>query len=493
MKNKYSFFIKGFCLLGIICLCILGINKILIPKFFYDDDWPTSATYIGFYEMKENTVDVIFLGSSHAVAAFSPQELYNQEGIRSYSLACEQQNMLVSYYWLREALKYQNPQVVILETRMLFDFFYDEIMNTTEECTRKALDYMKWSGNKWKAVGDICKIDKEQSIESFLLPNIRYHERWESLNENDFSVGEMGSHYELKGQSVMSWHTAGTEYKTFVAGESQGHREMHQFNKKYLDKIVELCRENSISLILVKAPYRANSIDCYNTINEYADSKGIEYIDFNEQKLYESINYDYQNDNADTDHVALSGTQKITCYLGEVLKDKYNLNSYVDEQWESTRDYYQGVIKDSYLTNIGDLKQYLSALKDERYTVFIESRDADKREYIMEIAANDIETLGLNKEFWKQDASKFYIATINAGEVREECEAVFIVDRGTMRNNRGRYAITNGDGTGSVEIDGREYSFKSSCLNIVVYNNVKKRVIDSVGIDFENMEVIFTR
>ena len=60
------------------------LGEVTKPKFYNDNYWPLDVTYQGFYEMNQDTVDVLFLGSSHAIAAFSPQELYDTCGIRSF-------------------------------------------------------------------------------------------------------------------------------------------------------------------------------------------------------------------------------------------------------------------------------------------------------------------------------------------------------------------------------------------------------------------------
>lgn len=97
------------------CLVALTVNRILIPKCYYDDSWPTTSTYQGFYQMEKDSVDVLFLGSSCAAAGLNPQEFYDSYGIRSYNLGCEGQSLLTSYYWLEEALRFQSPKVVVLE------------------------------------------------------------------------------------------------------------------------------------------------------------------------------------------------------------------------------------------------------------------------------------------------------------------------------------------------------------------------------------------
>lgn len=131
----------------------------------------------GFLRNEKNTADVLFWGSSHAASFFIPQELYNSFGITSYNLGCDQQNLLTSYFWLKEALNYQKPKAVILDCYMLFTYNAEEALNTAESCTRKAFDYMKWSQVKKEAVKTICQLDENQTLSSYYFPNIRYHSR----------------------------------------------------------------------------------------------------------------------------------------------------------------------------------------------------------------------------------------------------------------------------------------------------------------------------
>lgn len=191
MTEKYSFGKRAAIFCMILVVILYNINKILTPKYLYQDIWPTTATYTEFYKLEENSVDVFFLGSSNAAAGFIPQELYNNYGITSYNLGCEQQNMLISYYWLEEALKTQSPEVVILDCLMLFPFGEAGALNSGEECTRKALDYMKFGKAKSEAVDAICQLDESLSKESFYLTNIRYHSRWKQLTEKDFMMNRI--------------------------------------------------------------------------------------------------------------------------------------------------------------------------------------------------------------------------------------------------------------------------------------------------------------
>ena len=162
-----------------------------MPEYFVDQTWAVTATYQGFYEMDKNTVDVLFFGSSAGVRGFIPQELYNNYGMTSYNLSCEQQNMVSSYYWLCEALRYQDPSVVVLESKFIFEKDKGKLQDAW---FRKAFNHMRFSSVKREAISVSCelvnlqaeedhRIDK-QSVISWYLPIIRYHTRWEETGRD---------------------------------------------------------------------------------------------------------------------------------------------------------------------------------------------------------------------------------------------------------------------------------------------------------------------
>lgn len=67
-----------------------------------------------FYQLDNETVDVLILGSSHAFEDVNTGVLWEQHGMASYVLAGSVQLMWNTYYYLKEALKTQTPQLIIL-------------------------------------------------------------------------------------------------------------------------------------------------------------------------------------------------------------------------------------------------------------------------------------------------------------------------------------------------------------------------------------------
>ena len=154
MENRRILRTAGLLLL-ILCILLHAADQMLVLKGVENRYYSAASTYGGFYHMRKNTVDVLFLGTSNTYCAFSPDELYRRYGIRSYNLAGSQQSMLTSYYWLEEALRTQKPKAVVL------DVFYAFYNTGNEGSFHKAFDFMRWSDIKVRALGDLYEYNPD--------------------------------------------------------------------------------------------------------------------------------------------------------------------------------------------------------------------------------------------------------------------------------------------------------------------------------------------
>ena len=482
MKGHMGFAVRVVCFCIILALTVILINRILVPKYYYNDLWPTTSTYAGFYQMEEDSIDVLCLGSSHAAACFNPQVVYDAYGIRSYNLACEQQNMFTSYYWIREALRYQKPQVILLDTYMLFPVNQSEALNSAESCTRKAFDGMKWSGVKAEAVKEMCRLDEKQSEISYYLTNVRYHTRWMELKEEDFRFVQMNQHYELKGYTPLDRRGA-MEYQPFASGDSEQQTEMVLLMKEYLNKIVELCEDNGIKLILFKTPSVTQRITNYNTVAQYAFEKGVEYWDFNEASAYKDSALVFEEDMNDDMHMNIWGAEKLSLYLGSQLQEECKIGGRVDEQWEGTKKYYQDILNDCRLKYITDIHEYLTAINQEYYTIFLTVL-GDGMRFMDDKTLEEFRSLGEGPTMTYEETGSYW-GVIDRGNVMEKAGMNKLTYHGSMRNHLLDYEIVSGGGaeggyTCSIKIDDQEVSIAQRGINIVVYNNNTMQVVDSI-------------
>ena len=356
------------CLLAI---SLIEINKILVPKYTVkNSDWPTTSTYNQFYRMDRDCVDVLFFGSSIAANAFVPQEIYNDYGITSYNLASEQQSVFLSYYWLKEALRYQKPKLVVLELEFMNYYHPEFAINTKESLTRKCIDPMRWSLNKVKAVHRICRYDKEQSELSYYLTNIRFHSRWNEVGAEDFDV-EAINNAPFKGYAPIV-DMGPASYDAFVpndgglnldageAGQEVEFRDFPPVMREFLDKITDLCESEGIELMLVNLPGATMDDAIYNTHMAYAKEHDLYYVNLCLPEHVAGIGARLPEENF-VYHENVWGAQKTSRYLGELICQHYGVADSkapsgkeseaeglmiprVDQQYEETRDEYQELL-----------------------------------------------------------------------------------------------------------------------------------------------------
>ena len=75
----------------------------------------TRRNLSGFYACRKNSLDVVFLGSSHSYCTFDPEIFDAQLGTSSFQMGMPLQHMDTTYYTFLEVLNYQHPKCVVLE------------------------------------------------------------------------------------------------------------------------------------------------------------------------------------------------------------------------------------------------------------------------------------------------------------------------------------------------------------------------------------------
>lgn len=319
MKNNLSFITRIAVTAITVSLMLSGYFYVIKPKSISGDGFPTTATYKGFYEMEKNSLDVIFLGSSHGACAFNPKVM-DEKGISSYNLSCEQQNLYTSYYWLKEMLKYQQPKAIVIDIYMLYLFDSEELKSYTANGTRKAFDFMKMSPNKIEACFHGTEIDPELTPVSMFFPNVMYHTRWKELSKKDFKL--TFSTDEAFSRGFYDLHGSGVEgYTPFDEPDNTKAVMPNKVMLKYLEKILDICEKESIPLILVLTPTSLESEEEYSFISNIPNTLGhnVTILDFNSKEIYSKCNYNFSTDNNDDDHANIYGAEKITNYLADYI------------------------------------------------------------------------------------------------------------------------------------------------------------------------------
>lgn len=345
MKNQIKIIIiKCICFVFIGVILFQVATSILTPKWVKAADNRMGKIMKGFYEEPKNSLDVIFMGNSDVYRGVSPITLWEEYGIASYNYVSSGQRMWTAYYMLMESLKYQKPKVIVLN----MDSAFNET-KSSESNYRKVFDNMKMSVNKIEAITAPVYKNKKKDILSYVFPIIRYHSRWAELEKEDFRYAFKKEAFAYKGMDVTTLvkpYTDGTAYMN----RDNSKDEIKGNSLKYLQKIIKVCEENDITLVLLELPSADSwSKDRSEKTAEFAKLNNKEFFDMN-LKLDE-IGFDWTTDTADGgDHLNVYGAEKVSKFLGKVLQEQYNIPSRKEDEryieWnEAARIYHEDIKK----------------------------------------------------------------------------------------------------------------------------------------------------
>ena len=318
--------IKAIMFLLIFLIILNRVNRIMQPK--WDDQWINSTTINDFYKLKGNSIDVLILGQSQTIRAISPLDLYGENGIGAYSISTETQPTFATYYWLKEADKYHDINLVVLE---IIGFF----RKSDEAFYRKAIDNMKFSPLKVEAA---LSRDYYTDIDttSYIFPLYNYHLRWKELKEVDFSEKYKTLGY--RGFYIASDFKE-TDYNGLTVTNSEEKAVLTEENLFYLNKIIEYCKENNIELLLIKTPNILWNEIQYNAANNIAKDNKLAYIDYNLPEQLEKTSFSFRTDMADDVHQNIYGAKKLSKDLAFYIKENYVVKNYVGKDKSLATEY----------------------------------------------------------------------------------------------------------------------------------------------------------
>ncbi len=513
MLDSVKLKIKKLITVGIFLAVVVIL--FIIFNFIAQPVWRSSGnnnyeTTHGFYKEPKNTIETVFIGSSHVRYAFSPMELYENYGICAYDFSTDSQPMLASYYWMEEAYRL-NPETldtVVLDVEMIKK-------NPAISYYHKALDNMQFSDVKLRAVRDYS-----DSFTDFLLnmiPLLSYHERWKELTAVDFKKYSYEPELSIRGYqySISEWVGNVSDFSELstplrILDEDMKSGEFNDTAMSYFRKMVSFCEEHDINLVLIKTPTSWTSAD-HNAFQKLADEYGLDFIDFNIEPYYSEIEFILAEDvinpsDINNLHLNYYGAMKITDYLGTYLTEVCGNRDVRDDEryafMDEELDDYHRYIASTSVKDFTDPCDYIDyALEQGDYSVFISVKGDgavaltdDQRSYF-----DSIGLTGLSK--LSEDES--YLAVIEDGSVITEMSGSDSESSGgsdssgSDGNSALEYEGTLPDGTvysmvsggtdsgnkSSIKIGGTERSSNSRGLNIVLYDNKREEYVGNAVFD----------
>ena len=205
-----------------------------------------------FYNLPRDSLDVLFMGNSHNYVAVQPQIIDEIVPVRSYVIGGGAENVVLSYFELKEVLRYQHPQMVVLETFTLD--LNDEFMPTQNYFG--FLDSGPWDANKTAVAARYLSPEEWY----MLFPPLRTRMEWSSPHmffaalTNSFRDFISPALDPGLGAAPLNAVIPEADYQTARITTVTDFPQPSPEITLYLDRIRELCRENDIQLVLATIP-----------------------------------------------------------------------------------------------------------------------------------------------------------------------------------------------------------------------------------------------
>ena len=315
-KNK-KFFLQAVAFCLIFAAPFFPIQEVFARKSL-EKPWDMTNKISGFYNEPENEFSVMIFGSSHAYASFSPLEIWKQTGVKSYVFATQMQPMWASVAYLKEALKTQQPELVIFECNML----YEDSEYAAEGTNYSFMDDIPLSMNKIA----LAQASAEKGGRFPLVFNfVKYHSRWASLTAEDFSFRRSAVRDPYKGFVILPPKVGGDRIDRWDLTGVTEPLPLGEKNLRYLREFIEICQQNGIDLWLTKAPCNIapENYQKMLAVAAIAGEYGIPFDDFNSQETYDAIGITADGNFFDQRHMDVVGAARFNDYFIPLLAARY--------------------------------------------------------------------------------------------------------------------------------------------------------------------------
>ena len=307
-----------------------GLDRLFTRKTL-DGWWNITTKTHGFFNTEEDTLDVVFCGSSHAYASFNPLVIGEETGLSSYVIATQKQPLWATYYYIKEAIERQKPSLIVLDlfAFSLQDEYADEATNYT------FTDDFPFGRNKLEMIKHAAAPEDRFSL---LFKFAKYHTRWSELTEDDFSYNPKELRDYLYGYCMLtatSDDIVPNEIGNPIAIPSS------EKNELWLIAIIDLCYENGTNLLLVKTPMNDTSEErgYFMRAAEIAEMEAVPFISYNE--LFDEIGLDFKTDFYDRAHLNWRGADKFSRYFAKTALADITPKAELNEEFMKNLERYK--------------------------------------------------------------------------------------------------------------------------------------------------------
>jgi len=326
-------------------------------KGFFNPDQSNNHTkkkWDAFYEFtKDNNVDILLLGNSHLYTGINPKNLSAALGVNSFILASPGTNISDTYFSLKEALKKTEAKLVVIETFGINNFnpyhlnkgsLSDQLKSfyaRKDFLTKLAsTPFLFTSDNYPYAWSNTIRNHDYLFQDTTQLAKNRFLMKAEKKKNKKLYLGRYVRFQKGIDNKLIS------KYDSLGAPVSGNDYMLGHYSEKYIDKIVELCKQEKVELIFLTLPMYYKHISNFEVWNKKLQNLLGKYPNkwLNLQMPYDTLKYTpkcFENTYKENQHMTYSGSLIATYQLVDFIKTETSVqfpNRKSEKKW--TNNFY---------------------------------------------------------------------------------------------------------------------------------------------------------
>lgn len=348
MSKKKLYITRTLKLLSLAIAILMTVQ--FLQHFFLCHMDNNKQLFDGFYLEDKNTIDVAFIGASEVFSDYSPALAYEKHGFTSYALASGGAPISVYKTAVKEVLRTQNPQLIVIEVNGALYRESEELKNDAK--IRKFIDNIPLNSNKIEYISE--NIATDDRLE-YYFPVVKYHCVWNDFPKSlkwtlaDFDQYFRGYNY-LKGVRTKATVLDNSKVKPLndTLKENGKTAELQKDAEKGLREFLQFCKDEKLdNIIFTRFPHIVTKKNNYarfkrgNEIGSIINEYGFEYYNF--ERNFEDTGLDIKTDFYNIEHLNLCGMKKMTDYLSDFFVENFGVNG--DNHTDATKKEWDECVK----------------------------------------------------------------------------------------------------------------------------------------------------
>ena len=340
----------------VIILLVVSIGNVLCYSCSSDE-----ARLKLFYNEEENSMDLVFFGSSAVRAGYMPTKAYENYNIKSYNYGVNHMPLPATKYMIQEVLQYQSPQVIVIDINGIT---YCS-QSFTETKANIFTDSIRAGENKTNALNDLFGSNRDWEDE---VSFIKYHKNILYLSKC-LSYKKCYENYGNNATILKGYTTNPTDIKDFSEAKLIDPNTLedvvtfNDYEQKTVDELLDYCDsiKDKVKIVFARFPrvtiknFNEWEMGYINAMQLAVEERGYVYVDFYD--YIEDFDLDLAKDFNDDTHLNVFGAEKFTNFICNYLITNHDLiASEDDSKWEQCVSYaneYYEHIKESTINKEG--------------------------------------------------------------------------------------------------------------------------------------------